>query len=63
MSESICLDTYNLIIKNVYFPKKQIIISNSIRLHKNHNSTCDQYFLVKLVPLDSAHIELANNPC
>ena len=29
------------------------------RLYKNgHNSTCDQYFFMKLAPLDSAHIEL-----
>ena len=30
------------------------------RVHKNgQNSTCDQYFFVKLAPLDSAHIELS----
>ena len=32
------------------------------RVHKNgHNSTCDQYFFMKLAPLDSAH--RAINPC
>ena len=32
----------------------------STRLHKNgHNSTCDHYFFMKLVPLDSAHIGLS----
>ena len=30
------------------------------RVHKNgHNSACDQYFFMKLAPLDSAHIELS----
>ena len=32
----------------------------STRVHKNgHNSTCDQYFCLKLAPLDSAHIGLS----
>ena len=32
----------------------------STQLHKNgHNFTCDQYFFMKLAPLDSAHIELS----
>ena len=30
------------------------------RVHKNgHNSTCDQYFCLKLAPLDLAHIGLS----
>ena len=30
------------------------------RVHKNgHNLACDQYFFMKLAPLDSAHIELS----
>ena len=30
------------------------------RVHKNgHNSACDQYFFLKLTPLDSAHIKLS----
>ena len=68
ISESISSDTYNLIpnpnpMYNLILNLKVRIFRKtnvSTRLYKNgHNFTCDQYFFMKLAPLDSAHTELS----
>ena len=55
MDANNCSETYNLILNMHIFRKSNNIISIW--------TTCDQYFFMKLAPLDSAHIELYINPC
>ena len=58
MGANNCSQTHTNLIKYAHFPKSKSNISTCV-YKTGHNFTCDQYFIMKLTPLDSVHTELS----